>query len=586
MRRINRVANYFEYSNEHPSFKVRAFNDDNKQVRLMISERDSLQFDLYFIHVNSTPQQVTYLLRQDVNTETSFNIIRLTDGVYACSIYGIRRTDGGNFDLQIFDTADAFDSIEDLDDLFNTSSSENGSFPYERALLGQFDFDCGSEDEFTKVRMERAGLTQTDDDEFWKAIKKHQLNFKQYFQFINHAMYRPSSKFNSIDPRNTSPAYINAERRSNVFVGINEYQMLKMGTEFYMLKLSALDENQVTQYMPDRLPYFEHLSDTYESADAEYPDTPIANRIKQTRFKTPFFIELIWSYWMEQGMLMQTMNLINLRFQNMSIGNGVANQLARFDLSPLRPLSHLLWGFIQDEQHRLSLPRRVQEYDHEYGLTLPGRAAQAYAPADSRSKFLEAFHNLLTTASIYYKEADDTTRIADAFPVLNCLKEVHLLLAEGNHNAYGNLTWTARHEMMMTQYLIARDETRVFLGGRPMVPYPEEWMDRVDTMRSMMGWGGTSITYFYDLAIHGEKLLLSVRYGDWSDANMPAVNAANWALSFRDSVQKYMHGYRTVTGADLSADAAVGGSAMRSLQPSLLIQRRVQEERSRIQRRA
>jgi hypothetical protein len=339
--------------------------------------------------------------------------------------------------------------------------------------------------------------------------------------------------------------------------------------------------------MPDRLPYFEHLSDVFEQQEQEYlPETSESAELKKHRFKTPFFIELIWNYWMEQGMLMQTMNLINLRFQNISVGNAAGNQLTRFDLSPLRPLSHMLWGFIQDEQHRLSLARRIQEYDHEYGLTLAGRSAPAFTPADSRSKFLEAFHNLLTTTSIYYKESDDTTRIADAFPVLNSLKEVHLLLAEGNHNAYGNLTWTARHEMLMTQYIIARDETRVFLGGRPMVPYPEDWMDRVDTVRNMMGWGSTSITYFYDLAIHGEKLLLSIRYGDWSDANMPAANAANWALAFRDSVQKYMHGYRTVTSADLSADAAGSNSAIRAIQPATLIQRRVLEERSRQQRRA
>lgn len=284
---------------------------------------------------------------------------------------------------------------------------------------------------------------------------------------------------------------------------------------------------------------------------------------------------------MEQGMLMQAMNLINLRFQNINTGPG--NPLFRFDISPLRALSHILWGFIQDEQHRLSLPRRVQEYDHEYGLQLKGRAVPAFVPADSRSKFLEAFHSLLTTASIFYKEADDTTRIADAFPVLNSLKEVHLLLAEGNHNAYGNLTWTARHEMLMTQYIIARDETKQFIGGRPMVPYPETWMDRVDTVRAIMGWGGTSITYFYDLAIHGEKVLLAVRYGDWSDANIPVASAANWALAFRDSIQKYMHGYRTVTGIDLSADAPIN-SAARNIQPATLIQRRVAEERTRLRR--
>ena len=48
--------------------------------------------------------------------------------------------------------------------------------------------------------------------------------------------------------------------------------------------------------------------------------------------------------------------------------------------------------------------------------------ARDLRPADSRSQFLEAFHNLLHLASIFYKEDDDTTVIADAFPVLNALK--------------------------------------------------------------------------------------------------------------------------------------------------------------------
>ncbi|MBD0352786.1 MAG: hypothetical protein ICV65_16705, partial [Flavisolibacter sp.] len=199
-------------------------------------------------------------------------------------------------------------------------------------------------------------------------------------------------------------------------------------------------------------------------------------------------IELIWSYWLKQGMLVQTMNVINLRFQNIN-GNNYGDRLARFDVDPLRPLSHILWGYIQDEQHRLSLPRRLYEYDHEYGLTLTGRAVPRIAPVDSRVPFLGAFHSLLNQCTIYFHESDDTTRIADAFPILNSLREVHLLLAEGNHNAYGNLTWTARHEMLMQQYILSRSEMREFLGGRVMVPYAETWMDRVDTIRNIQGWG-------------------------------------------------------------------------------------------------
>ena len=203
---------------------------------------------------------------------------------------------------------------------------------------------------------------------------------------------------------------------------------------------------------------------------------------------------------------------------------------------------------------------------------------------DTRVKFLEAFHSLLTQCTIYFKESDDTTRIADAFPILNSLKEVHLLLAEGNHNAYGNLTWTARQEMMMQQYILSRHEMREFLGGRVMVPYPETWMDRVDTMRNLQGWGGTGIVHYHELANHGEMILLSIRYGNWSDIHLDSKNAANWAQTFRNSVQRYIHAYRSVTGIDMSVDQIIQLPGNFAAQPAYLIQSRLLEERARTRR--
>jgi len=460
----------------------------------------------------------------------------------------------------------------------NTSEPPNIS---NNSLVGNVEFEIVPKNEGTTVRLTRPGFEETPDKELWDAIRSNSLNFREYFAFISKIM----SQRDQTITHDGSFFGVNKRQKAVIrspFIGAREYNLLKFGTEFYMLSRSTLNADDIRGYLSgyQALPYYEAISDSLDEIEKEY-NVGASLGSKAARFKTAFFIELIWSYWMEQGMLIQAMNLICLRFQN--IDNGNLGQLARFDLSPLRRLSHLFWDFIQDEQHRLSLPRRVREYDHEYGLTLNGKAVPAFVPADSRSKFLEAFHSLLTTASIFYKEADDTTRIADAFPVLNSLKEVHLLLAEGNHNAYGNLTWTSRHEMLMTQYIISQEETRIFLGGRPMVPYPENWMDRIDTVRNMMGWGSTSITYFYDLAIHGEKILLAIRYGNWSDANMPAASAANWAIAFRDSIQKYIHGYRTVTGVDMSADSN-SNNAARTVQPSILIQRRVAEERARLRR--
>ena len=88
------------------------------------------------------------------------------------------------------------------------------------------------------------------------------------------------------------------------------------------------------------------------------------------------------------------MNAISRRFQNVR-GPGERDPLAHLEIDPLRPLNNLLWGYIQDEQNRLTVKRRAYEYDHHYGLTLYGKAVPPLRPADSRSKFLEAFHNLL-----------------------------------------------------------------------------------------------------------------------------------------------------------------------------------------------
>ncbi|MFN9236654.1 MAG: hypothetical protein ACK6D4_18650, partial [Planctomyces sp.] len=161
----------------------------------------------------------------------------------------------------------------------------------------------------------------------------------------------------------------------------------------------------------------------------------------QDRMRRPLMVELIWSYWHEQAMLAQTMYAIRNRVQNVS-ENAAGDPLAHLEIGPLRPLNTLLWTYIQDEQHRLTVSRRNFEYEHQYGLSLRGKALRALQPVDRRSRFLEAFHNLLYLASVYFKEDDDTNRKADAFPVLHALKEVHFLLSEGAHNQFGELPVT------------------------------------------------------------------------------------------------------------------------------------------------
>ena len=277
---------------------------------------------------------------------------------------------------------------------------------------------------------------------------------------------------------------------------------------------------------------------------------PESYGILRSRLQSPVLLELIWNYWQEQGRLVQTINLVSLRFQNIRRGPG-PDPLANLELDPLRPLSNVLWGYLQDEINRLTVARRAYEYAHGLGLQLVGKAVPEMHPADVRSQFLPAFHDLLRLSWTFFREDDDKTVVADAFPLLNALRELHFVVSEGAHNQFGDLPMRARTEMLMQQWILARPEMRDFLRGRTMTPYPEPWMDRVDAMKALQGWSDASVINYNDLATFGEQILLSVRYGDWS-TTPNQVQAANWARAWRPAIQRYTHALRIVSGIDLS----------------------------------
>lgn len=286
------------------------------------------------------------------------------------------------------------------------------------------------------------------------------------------------------------------------------------------------------------------------------------------------FVELIFVYWMEEAMLFQALNHIVARFQNRRVADG-SDPLARFSVNPLMPLRGILWGLAEAERERLSVRRRSAEYQYEYGLQLIGRAVPAVETlVERRTQFLEAFHSLLHATHRFYKERDDKTVEADPFPLLSSLQELHLVLARGAHNQFADLPLTARIETMDVQWMLAQPEMREFLGGPTMIPYEEPWMDRVDTMKTVQGWSDVSVTHFYDLAFHGEQLLLSVRHGRWNESTRTRFDAENWAMHWKNSIQRYIHAYRVVTGVDLSerADATM---------PSRLLARRVTQNLAR-----
>jgi len=476
----------------------------------------------------------------------------------------------------------------------------------------------------SKVTLQRTFAGRTDDRALWTAIRNRTaaIGFDRYKAFIDCVFCVNQEQGPFTDIRNKILSYVstdcvddlnNQKQRLSIY-GPYAYGVLKLATQTFLTlesgvvmrdtdrKPKIFDEekerirlndfsldfdtlnSELRAYLGNgeqHLPYLDRIVKNLVTLDGRKPKEvlPYCFGVLQFRLTSPSLIELIWSYWLEEGMLVQTMNAIALRFQNR---RGSQNDpLGELEFDPLRPLNNLIWGFIQDEHNRLTVPRRAHEYLHHYGLSLMGKAVPDLNPADSRSKFIEAFHNLLSAAARFFKEDSDTTVIADAFPLLNALKEVHLILAEGAHNQFGDLTWTARAEMMTIQWMLARPEMKEFLRGRYMVPYQEEWMGAVDSMKKLQSWTDTTVTHFYELAVTGERILLSIRYGDWSDIENIEDQAKTWARSSKPEIQRYIHGYRTVTGVDLAADITDSrDAATRYLQPSMLLQRRLTGQNS------
>jgi hypothetical protein len=478
-----------------------------------------------------------------------------------------------------------------------------------------------------RTQLIRTGGASTFDVAFWALIRKgtDELSFDKYSRFMNHVFCGEENEYAACDDLRLGTDRISRQRQLP-FMHVDAYRAVKVATEAFLMvncsvkkKFDSSDIEDITNNVRiiDGVPDEASLQDYYDKhykisvSGVNAPIIPylavIREKMRSENIKTmsfddalsnyigssyptadecfglinkkltePCFLELIWSYWHEESMMVQGLHAICRRFQNIRGAKGT-EPLGNLQIDPLRPLNNLLWGYIQDHQHRLTVRRRAYEYNHHYGISLRGDATRGMNFADPRSKFIEAFHTLLNLASRFYKQADDVTVVPDGFPVLNGLRETHLILGEGAGNQYGDLPSTSRAEMLMEQWLLARPEFRDFLPSRTMVAYPAPWMDRVSALNQLLGYTNTSVLHFNYLAIYGEKILLSIRFGNWANTAISSHNAANWAHFWRKEIQGYIHAYRAVTGVDLSADNAM--QRVDTLQPSIHLFRRLQEQR-------
>ncbi len=264
-----------------------------------------------------------------------------------------------------------------------------------------------------------------------------------------------------------------------------------------------------------------------------------------------YLLELIWSYWHERTMIVEALDAIATRFRNVGTPHG-RDPLAAIEIDPLRPLNNLLWGYIEDEPNRLTVARRAYEYDHHYGLALVPAGTPRRKAGSGPTAFLETFHDLLRRCAAFYRHHHDGAT-DDGFGVVGPLPDIHLALSQGEHNRFGDLACTARQEMMMRQWLLARPEMGACLPDHPTIEYPEPWMDRVEVIARLIGRAPTPVRAFRDLGVFGERLVLSIRLKQASEATT-GEQAANWARFWRSEIEGYIHAYRAVTGVDLEEE--------------------------------
>lgn len=451
-----------------------------------------------------------------------------------------------------------------------------------------------------KVELVSPNTEDTDDQALWEEIRlrTESISFNNYETFIDHVFQTEGAYGDQhlsqlvkelsqgqgqvqskLVGRGSVDAYTLLKEATNAFLLVNtcpepcreELGGVNGDPSFPKADLIARDDNDLRLNWNSRSKDFTRTLGDYVMQYRNTQVMPyigqIASKFKHNVKSNPFsthmlqqntmvssgisLTELIWSYYHEEGMLVQAMNAISLRFQNKRSGKGETDPLANMEIDPLRPMSNMLWGYVQDEPQRLTVQRRAYEYMHQYGLPLIGKAVPKLNPADVRSKFLSAFHSLLNQCVSFYRDDSNKTIEADGFDMLNSLKEVHMIMAEGAHNQYGDINWVARTEMMMQQYLVSRPEMRQFLGGRTMVPYKENWMGQLDTMKKLQHWNDTQVTHFRDLGVFGEQLLLSIRFNNWSQVHEQH-RAVNWAKYWKPEIQNYIHAYKTITGVDLS----------------------------------
>lgn len=259
-----------------------------------------------------------------------------------------------------------------------------------------------------RVSLERAHRPPTEDEILWMVIRNstNNLSFKNYSRFLDAVLCGDDHpRGRGGHERRDFELKLRGNHPTLPFTAIDPYSLLKAATHAFLMVYCGVDKICATQgrreladhgtgaapclqidldeerarlghdplathpptasleqlwenYLQDingsnnlrTLPYLELILQKLPGVPVMSPPSPTAINcysILKDKLVRPCFVELIWSYWQEEGMLVQTMNAILQRFQNQR-GDRERDPLSQLEIDPLRPLNSLVWNYSQD----------------------------------------------------------------------------------------------------------------------------------------------------------------------------------------------------------------------------------------------
>ncbi|WP_433968358.1 hypothetical protein [Tunturiibacter gelidiferens] len=209
------------------------------------------------------------------------------------------------------------------------------------------------------VTLHRTSSDPTLDQALWVAIRDRTqaISFNRYREFLNRVLMWEEGEILP-EPIERRMRDLGAHLH-----GVTAYDFLKFATEAFLLlecgvrigrraERDRFDPGEGTERLGEpftreqmamrlreylgnssQLPY---ITRVVEAAFPALEKKGWSDRLVTSRINEPCLIELFHTYWLEEGMLMQTMNAIALRFQNVRMSSD-RDPLTNMELDPLRP---------------------------------------------------------------------------------------------------------------------------------------------------------------------------------------------------------------------------------------------------------